>query len=167
MVNAEPGLTPMVVGYFLKDDKVLLGLRKLTEWGLGKNLLSGIGGKVGDLPGLEDETLDEALEREVKEEVGVTVTSYHSVGEVTFLFPSKPKWNQRVHVYIVDGWEGEPMETDVIKPEWYDVECVPFDQMWDDSKYYVPLVLGGQAVKATFVYGSDNRTVIEKSVKTL
>ena len=167
MAAGESALTPMVVGYCLRDGEVLLGLRKQTEWGLGKNLIAGIGGKVGDLPGLERETPDEALEREVREEIGVVPTSYRKVGQVTFLFPSKPKWNQLVDVYIIDEWNGEPVETEVIRPAWYDVRRLPFDQMWDDSRYYLPAVLSGHAVRATFVYGPDNRTVVEKHVEVL
>lgn len=157
----------MVVGYLVRDDGVLLGLRKQTEWELGTNLISGVGGKVGDQPGLEHETPDAALEREIREEIGLAVTSYRRVGQVTFLFPSKPKWDQRVDVYIVDAWEGEPTETDVIHPEWYPLDCLPFEQMWDDSRYYLPLVLSGGTVRATFVYGPDNKTVIEQRVESL
>src|SRR5258708_25626340 len=107
MADAESVLTPMVAGYFMQGDKVLLGLRKQTEWGLGKNLIAGIGGKVGDRPEIENETNDEALVREAQEEIAVTPESFRVVGQVTFLFPNKPKWNQRVDVYIIDQWAGE------------------------------------------------------------
>src|SRR5262252_4693813 len=110
MVSEGSALTPMVASYFLKDNQVLLGLRKQTEWELGKNLIAGIGGKIGDIPGLENETPERALEREAQEEIGVLPTSYHNAGQVTFLFPNKPKWNQKVNLYIVDEWEGEPTE---------------------------------------------------------
>jgi len=149
----------MVVGYYLKGDQVLLGLRKETEWGIGKDLLAGIGGKVGDLPGLEDETEDEAFIRESQEEINVTPLKFRGIGYATFLFPAKPKWNQRVRIYLVDAWEGEPTETESIRPEWHDINQLPFDQMWDDAHYYLAQALAGKAIDATFTYSGDNRTV--------
>lgn len=160
-------LTPMVVGYLLRDGEVLLGLRKQTAWKMGKYLISGIGGKVGDLPGLEHETPDEALIREFQEEIGVTPTNYHRVGQVTFLFPSKPKWNQRVDVYMVEEWEGQPIETEAIRPAWYSVDHLPLNQMWNDARYYLPQLLEGRVIEATFTYGDDNKIVATKSVTVL
>ncbi len=158
-------LTPMVAGYVVRDSQVLLGLRKQSSWDLGKNLVSGIGGKVGDLPGLEHETLDEALVREFKEEIGAGPVSFRKTSEVIFLFLAKPKWNQKVAVYLVEALDAEPQETDAIKPEWYNVNELPFAQMWDDAKYYLPQVLAGQKVSATFAYGPDNRTVVSRNVR--
>lgn len=165
MAGLESKLTPMVDGYVLEDDKVLLGLRKQTEWGLGKNLIAGIGGKVGDRPEIANETHDKALEREFEEEIGATPELYHRAGQIICLYPHKPEWNQKIAVYIIDRLAGEPVETEAIRPEWYDVNQLPLDQMWDDSQYYLPQVLGGQAVRATFVYGPDNRTVVEETVE--
>jgi len=140
---------------------VLLGLRKKVSFGLGENLISGIGGKVGDLPGLEKETAEEALVREVNEEINVKITKFRRVGRVRFIFPTKAKWNQDVMVFLVEGWEGEPAETDVIKPMWFELGSLPVAQMWDDSKYWVPKVLAGGCVDATFLYDESNNRVVE------
>ncbi|GIW62871.1 MAG: hypothetical protein KatS3mg090_0697 [Patescibacteria group bacterium] len=39
-------VTLAVVGYLVKKDEVFLGIRKKVSLGLGKNLISGIGGKL-------------------------------------------------------------------------------------------------------------------------
>lgn len=157
-------LTPMVVGYMVREGQVLLGLRKQTAWDMGKHLVSGIGGKIGDMPGLERETPDEALIREFQEEIGVTPTEYHEAGQVVFLFPSKPKWNQHVGIYLVEEWQGQPIETEAIRPAWYSVDHLPLDQMWHDARYYLPQLLEGRIIEATFTYGDDNKTVATKSI---
>lgn len=153
--------TPAVVCYLVKDNEVILGLRKKVSLGLGENLIAGIGGKIGDEEGLEDETPEEALKREVKEEIKVEITKFRKMGRVKFIFPHKPKWNQDVLVYVVDEWEGEPKETDPIKPMIYGINQIPFDQMWDDNKYWVPLVLKGEQVNAIFLF-DENTKVKEK-----
>ena len=158
-------LTRCVVCYLLKDDQVILGLRKKVSLGLGEHLISGIGGKVGDLEGLEGETDEEALQREVKEEIGVDVKSYKKVGEITYLFPNKPKWNQFIVAYLVNSWQGMLKETEAIKPMIFPANKLPVTKMWDDNQYWVPSVLAGKYIQATFTYGADNKTVLERSIK--
>lgn len=45
-LNQVETLMKVVVGYPVKETRVLLGLRKKVSLGLGENLISGIGGKV-------------------------------------------------------------------------------------------------------------------------
>jgi 8-oxo-dGTP diphosphatase len=162
----NPPLTRAVVGFLItRDNHVILGLRKKVSFGLGANLISGIGGKVGDIEGLENETDEEAMQRETKEEIGVRVTNLQKVAEITFLFPDKPKWNQFVIGFIIDKWTGELEETDVIKPKIYNVDQLPTNSMWEDNKYWLPLVFERKHVKATFLYGSNCSSVVEKVVK--
>ena len=166
-LETKPQLTREVVCFLIDKDKVILGLRKKVSWGLGANLITGIGGKVGDVKGLGNETDEEALTREVQEEVGVKITSYKKVGEITFLFPNKPKWNQFVLAYIINAWQGELKETEAIKPMSFQINDLPQSQMWDDNQYWVPLLLAGKKVRAVFLYGEDNRSVLEKSVSEI
>ncbi len=157
--------TPAVVCYLRRGNKVLLGLRKKVSLGLGENLISGIGGKVGDQPEFQYETADEALAREVFEEICVTVTGFRRVGRARFAFPHKPRWNQDVLAYIVDEWEGEPQETEAIRPLWFDVSELPVARMWDDSKYWVPRVLEGECVDVAFLF-DENSKVCEHAFRS-
>jgi 8-oxo-dGTP diphosphatase len=165
MLETNPQLTPAVVGYLTRGNKVLLGLRKKVSFGLGENLVAGIGGKIE-----ADETADQALVREVEEEIGVTPTTYREVGNVTFLWTNKPKWNQKVTIYLVDEWTGEPQETDAIKPIWVNRNELPESQMWEDNLYWVPMVLEGKQIDATFLYNDEQKiaehSMIEKPVQT-
>jgi 8-oxo-dGTP diphosphatase len=166
LVNKQGEIPRAVVGYILTPaDEVILGLRKRVSSDFGKNQIAGIGGKVGDVKGFEMETEEEALVREFEEEVGVTPTRFHQVGEVIFIFPNKPKWNLSTAAYIVEKWEGNPIETEVIKPQRFAKTSLPVNQMWDDNKYWVPLVLSGETVQAVFVYGDDNKTVVDMQIQ--
>lgn len=157
----ETKFVPAVVGFIVKEDQVLLGLRKKVSFGLGKNLICGIGGKVE-----EGEKWEEALKREFMEEVEIGVLSYTLVAEIKFIFPHKPKWCQDVKAYLIDSWEGKPKETDVIKPDWFSQGNLPENQMWTDNLFWVPRILKGEKIKAIFLYDESGK-VMEHKIEDL
>ena len=141
--------------------QVLLGYKKT---GLGTGKIVGLGGHVE-----ERETAAEAAAREVAEESGIQVSvgSLREAAQITFLFPTRPEWEMTVEVFISDSWRGEAAETDEIRPEWFPVADLPFDRMWDDGKYWLPRVLDGERLSATFTYAADGETVAESAVAPL
>jgi 8-oxo-dGTP pyrophosphatase MutT (NUDIX family) len=154
--------TPAVVGYLRDADRVCLGVRKKVSSGLGENLLAGIGGKIGDAPEIQNETSDDAMDRESNEEIGVKVLEKQEMGRLRFIFSHKPtdsKWNQDVRVYSITRWQGLPSETESTKPEWFDIGDIPWGRMWADNEYWLPKVLSGQRVDAIFLFSDDNKVV--------
>jgi 8-oxo-dGTP diphosphatase len=141
--------------------EVLLGYKK-TGLGLGK--IVGLGGHVE--PG---ESPAEAAVREVKEEsgIGVRVDSLTELAHVTFLFPARPSWDMDVVVFASAAWSGEPVETEEIRPQWFSVSDLPFDRMWDDARHWLPRVLAGERLAATFTYAPDCETVADAASTAL
>ncbi|MBF4635274.1 8-oxo-dGTP diphosphatase [Agreia pratensis] len=137
--------------------QVLLG-RKKTGLGLGN--IVGLGGKIE--PG---ETALEAIVREIEEESSLTVepAAVSEVGFIRYAFPHRENWSQDSTVFVVDAFSGIPMESDEVVPAWYDVTDLPLDEMWDDAKYWLPQVLAGETVHASFTFGEDLKTVSESS----
>lgn len=133
--------------------EVLLGLKK-TGFGAGK--YAGFGGRIE-----VSETIERAAVRELEEESGikVSINEIYPVGHLTFLFPAKPDWSQTVHVFLAKKWQGDPKESDEMKPIWCMLDEIPFESMWDDASYWLPLILQGKRIKASFVYKDDNQTV--------
>jgi hypothetical protein len=83
---------------------------------------------------------------------------------MTYLFPNKPKYNQFVHIYAVLKWLGEPKDTDeMINHQWYLKTQPPFEKMWDNDKYWFPIVMEGKKVKGTVVH--DGETTLEKKIE--
>jgi len=140
-----------------KVSDVLLAMKKI---GFGVGRYNGVGGKVK-----EGETIEEAAARETKEEIGVDVEVKDIVkmGEIEFRFEDKVEWNQMVHIYTTEVWNGEPVESEEMKPYWYKVEDIPYDRMWEDDKYWLPKVLNGEYVKGYCVFDS-NQKMIEHSL---
>ena len=148
-------LRKRTITFLLKDDKVLLGLKKR---GFGKGYFLGIGGKVE-----ENETIEEAAKREVLEEINVQLSDLKHVGMLKFYFPCvlDESWNQEVHVFVSNSWKGDPQESEEIKPEWFAKKDIPYEKMWDDAKYYLPEVLAGKTLEASFTF-DENLKVVDK-----
>ena len=133
--------------------EVLLGFKKV-RFGAGK--YAGFGGGVE--PG---ETIIGAAVREMKEETSVTVfeDKLQRVGHLTFLFPDKPAWSQVVHVFSTREWEGEPVESEEMRPEWFRQEEIPYEQMWQDAAHWLPKILARERIRATYIFNVDNESV--------
>jgi 8-oxo-dGTP diphosphatase len=136
-----------------ESTEILLGHKAR---GLGTGRLVGPGGKV--LPG---EDVAVAASREVGEEVGVTVRPEHlkHMATLTYPFPDRPENSQRSFVFTATEFSGTPTDSDELVPAWYPLADIPWDQMWDDAKLWLPRVLSGQFIEATFTIGPDDRVV--------
>jgi len=133
--------------------EILLGLKKA---GFGAGKYNGFGGKVE-----AGETIERAAVREVEEEVGLIVSedSLQPVARLTFLFPAHPAWDRVTHVFLVTEWEGMPVESVEMRPIWFLVDAIPFEQMWQDDVYWIPRVLAGERIQGCVTFGQDNETV--------
>jgi 8-oxo-dGTP diphosphatase len=140
--------------------QILLGLKKV---GFGQGKYGGVGGKVeaGEAP-------SHAATREVREETGIVVaeSDLRPAACLTFRFPHRPEWTQVVHVYTSTSWSGCASESREIVPAWFTVDAIPLERMWDDCRYWLPRVLAGERVEATFVFSPDNDTVEESDVRS-
>ena len=139
--------------------EILLGYKKA---GFAQGKVNGFGGKVE-----AGETIEQATVRELEEEAGVKVAEgdLAKMARLTFMFPAMPDWDQVVHVFLVRQWQGEPIESDEMRPAWYKVSEIPFADMWQDDPHWLPRVLAGQRIQAWFTFGDDNETVAEANAQ--
>lgn len=56
------------------------------------------------------------------------------------------------------------MESEEMSPKWFKIEEIPFREMWDDDKFWLPQVLNGKKLKAKFVF-KEGEKIAEKYVK--
>jgi 8-oxo-dGTP diphosphatase len=133
--------------------EVLLGYKK-NGFGAGKWV--GLGGHVED----GEEFVDAAV-REVEEESSLVVKAADltHMATLTFVFPSRPSWDQTADVFVTSTFAGEPAESDELIPRWFADGELPFDGMWDDARYWVPVVLSGARVTAEITFADDCATV--------
>jgi len=133
--------------------EVLLGFKKS---GFGAGRWVGLGGHIED-----GEEPAEAAAREVAEESGLIVAASALVygARLRFVFPARPSWDQTADVFVTGSYAGEAAESDEISPRWFPGGALPFDEMWDDAKYWMPLVLTGRRINATITFADDCATV--------
>ncbi|MBQ3029718.1 MAG: 8-oxo-dGTP diphosphatase [Agathobacter sp.] len=124
--------------YIEKDDKYLMLHRVKKKNDLNKDKWVGVGGKFE--PG---ETPEECLLREVKEETGLTLTSYKFRAIITFI---SDEWGvEYMHLFTADGYEGELPEDKMRDCDEGELVWVPKSEvenlrLWEGDKIFFRLL---------------------------
>ena len=148
-----------------KDEKILLAFKKK---GFGAGKWNGVGGK---LDSKKDKDIFEVAIREMEEEIGIKVKDIEKMAILNFSYPYLTNSEERewqTHVFFAKDWQGEPKESEEMKPRWFKFDEIPFNKMWPDDKFWLPKVLSGKKVKADFIFkkgeiiSSHNIRVVNK-----
>ena len=141
-----------------ESKEILLAMKKR---GFGEGKFNGVGGKVQ-----QGESVEAATVREAGEEISVQVevSDLQKVGEINFSFDEKPDWDIHCNVFLTEVWTGEPIESEEMKPEWFAYDQIPYEQMWIDDVVWLPQVLEGKKLDATFHFSPDGSEILNQSV---
>jgi 8-oxo-dGTP diphosphatase / 2-hydroxy-dATP diphosphatase len=135
-----------------QSPRILLAMKKE---GFGAGRWNGYGGKVQ-----AEETIEQTRDRELAEESGgLRVLNSEKRAVFLFHFPHKPEIDCEVHVFRATQFTGEPQETEEMRPQWFDENEIPFDQMWSDDKHWLPLFLAGKTLKGEFFFDEDVQVI--------
>lgn len=133
-----------------QGDKVLLGLKKR---GFGAGRWNGFGGKIH-----ENESIEEATKRELQEEAGITALDLLPIGNLHFTIQETNE-DLEVHLFKITEFSGAPVESEEMKPQWFNINEVPFAQMWPDDIYWFPLFLENKKFQAEFNFKDQNNLI--------
>ncbi len=115
----------------------------------------GVGGKCE-----ADESPNECMLREVKEETGLAITSWHYRGIVTFISDTWP--NEYMHLFTATKWNGEPdMGIDAEgELAWIRKEELMNLNLWEGDRIFLRLLLDEQQpfFSLKLVYEQDTMT---------
>ncbi|KAI8379073.1 NUDIX hydrolase domain-like protein [Radiomyces spectabilis] len=137
------------------NQKILLGMKKR---GFGMNKYNGFGGKLE--PG---ETIEEAAYRELLEESYIKAKDMKHVGINLFTFENNPI-AMEVHVFVTLNYEGTPLETEEMRPEWFSYDAIPYDQMWTDDRFWLPIALDGKMFIGEYYFAEDQKTILSEKL---
>lgn len=136
---------PATLVFVVRDGQVLL-INKKT--GLGKGKVNAPGGKVE-----QDEGPEACAIRECQEELQITVSNLQYCGQHRFQFVDG--YSIHVWVYRTEDFEGVPTETREAKPLWVALDEIPYDQMWEDDRIWIPMMLRGERFQGRWIFGGD------------
>lgn len=123
--------------YIEKDGAYLMLHRVSKQHDVNKDKWIGVGGHFE-----ENESPEDCLLREVKEETGLTLTSWRFRGLITFIAKG---WNtEYICLYTADKYEGEMIPCDEGVLEWVKKEDVPRLNLWEGDKLFFRLLNEGR-----------------------
>lgn len=145
-------ITECTLVFLRRDDEILLAMKKR---GFGTGKWNGPGGKCEP-----NETIDQTMVRECEEEVGAVPIKYEMVAEGNFRNSKVDEpWQLHIHVYVCDEWRGEIVESEEMAPKWFKIDDIPYDEMWDDDKYWLPRVLNGEKIVSFFEFDANDKVL--------
>ncbi len=133
--------------FITAGNKILLAKKKR---GWGEGLYNGYGGKLQD-----GETIIEAAKRETHEEIGIIVDALEERGFLQFTFEAKEGIFD-VHIFAITHYTGIPIESEEMIPEWFDLENIPYNKMWADDQYWLPIFLKGEKFQGKGSFDKNN-----------
>lgn len=141
------GWRPDQVGtlMFVRHSSQVLLIRKRRGHGAGR--INGPGGKPE-----AGETPLECVLRETEEEVGVRPRDPRLAGVFQFVDQADHDW--RGFVFVASEYQGTPHPTAEALPAWHPVDDLPFAEMWESDRYWLPRVLAGERLEGEFLFSS-------------
>ncbi len=120
--------------YITRGDEVLMLHRVKKTNDVNKDKWIGIGGKFQ-----ENESPDECLLREAKEETGLTLTNWKCRGIVTFL-TNGPWEGEYMYLFTADGFAGDLTECDEGDLQWVKRDFLDTLPQWEGDKIFLDLL---------------------------
>jgi len=142
-------MTEGVLVYMFKDNQLLLAMKKR---GFGEGKWNGPGGKM-----LPNETPAVAGVRETQEEVSMTPVLIDELGQIRYHDVVHGDWT--VHVFRAEQFSGQPTESEEMQPQWFNVDALPYDTMWNGDEQWMPLVIKNQKFSAEMWFDGTGNNI--------
>jgi len=142
----------------IKDWKIFLWEKKR---GFAKWVLNWVGWKQDKW-----ESIEECMIREAKEEIWIDINKndLEYLWILHFYFDKK-EMDQDVHLFNIIKYSWNIIESEEIKPYWFDLDSIPYDKMWEDDKVWLPRVLKWEKnIEYNFYFDKDNWKMIKSEL---
>ena len=126
------------MAYIEKDGKYLMLHRTKKQHDLNKDKYLAVGGRLE-----KDESPDQCIFREVKEETGLTMVDFKFRGVVTFV--SQGYITEYMFIYTCDSFVGKLTECNEGDLYWIPKENVPSLPMWAGDRFFLEKIQNGES----------------------
>ncbi|MDI6855418.1 MAG: 8-oxo-dGTP diphosphatase [Candidatus Thermoplasmatota archaeon] len=144
--------------YIKKDNKILLQKKSKGLFGSGK--WNAPGGKLK-----ENELPEKCAVREVFEETGLRVNKLEKIGKLIFYTDENetPCWI--VYVFLTTDFSRK-LKNNYFEGElkWFDEDNLPYDEMWEDDRIWVPLLLKRKKFVGRFYFSEKFEKMIDYKI---
>ena len=143
--------TEATICHIVRGRRLLL---KKANRGISKGKWNGPGGKLE-----RGETPETNAVREVLEETALRIRNPDYHGRIEFYMDGGDELDYLVHVFLAKKSSGTPRSSREGRVRWFGLGEIPYSQMWDDHRYWLPLLLNGAKFDARFYYDRQNKDV--------
>jgi 8-oxo-dGTP diphosphatase len=143
----------------IKDNRILLQKKASGLFGEGK--WNGAGGKLKP----KEEPYAGVI-REVMEETGLLIKKPKLHGKLDHYFGDRkiPAWS--VNIFSATDFVGEPMSGEEGELRWFPIEEIPYNEMWEDDRHWLPLLIRGEDFDGEFYFTKDASKLLEYRLRT-
>lgn len=146
-----------VLVFVFSGENLLMILKKS---GQGKGKWNVPGGKLE--PGESDEA---AALRETQEETGITPVDIQRAGELEFYFEAGGSWSNSCAVFTARSHTGALIgETEECEPRWISTNAIPWENMWESDRTWIPLVFAGKPFHRRYHFDREDHLLREEIV---
>lgn len=142
--------------HIIKRNRLLL---KRASRGISKGKWNAPGGKLTG-----NESPLQSAKREVLEETGLKVKSAIYHGTMDYYLSGSKAVHTRAYLFSTRNFEGNYRSTSEGILKWFAQNDLPFNQMWPDDRYWIPLMLAGSKFDATFFFDKNNSKVTRYTI---
>lgn len=150
-------MTTTTLCYIENNDQYLMLHRTKKPNDINEGKWIGVGGHVEC-----DESPEECLVREVREETGLTLTSYKFRGLVTFV--NSECESELMCVFTADGFTGELINCNEGELRWVDKAQVPNLPTWEGDRVFLDLLLSDDERFFSIKLQYEGDRLIEKEI---
>jgi 8-oxo-dGTP diphosphatase len=93
---------------------------------------------------------EKAAVRETREETGLRVNNLHFRGILNFYLGDSRDLDQTVFVFFSDKFAGKLRGGREGELKWCPIDQMPYDEMWEDDRIWLPLLLEGKSFVGDF-----------------
>ncbi len=142
--------------HVIKGDQILL---KYGTRGVARGKWNGPGGKIDS-----KETPEECAKRELFEETGIRAGKLLYHGTLSFHMDGGTELTILNHLFSTEDFSGEAKSTEEGEVKWFDQKDIPYQDMFPDDAFWLPLMLDKIRFDAEFYFDAENKKILKYNI---